>query len=162
VARESRPTAENRCIQLDLDALNNKVLTIKLRKSWWQGGKLVSTFAVVFEKILTTSSITYGIMVAQMSDNPTPEQDKALAEARTRLAETPANVVVANHVVGLYELAAIHLGANPPRFDDARLAIDALAAIVDSLGDRLGDDYSTFKDALANIRLVYVKLTSED
>ncbi|MBJ7270810.1 MAG: hypothetical protein JHC58_00400 [Ilumatobacteraceae bacterium] len=97
-----------------------------------------------------------------MSDNPTPEQDKALAEARARLAETPANVVVANHVVGLYELAAIHLGANPPRFDDARLAIDALAAIVDSLGDRLGDDYSTFKDALANIRLVYVKLTSED
>ena len=101
-------------------------------------------------------------MVAQMSDNPTPEQDKALAEARARLAETPANVVVADHVVGLYELAAIHLGANPPRFDDARLAIDALAAIVDSLGDRLGDDYSTFKDALANIRLVYVKLTSED
>ena len=97
-----------------------------------------------------------------MSDNPTPEQDKALAEARARRAETPANVVVANHVVGLYELAAIHLGANPPRFDDARLAIDALAAIVDSLGDRLGDDYSTFKDALANIRLVYVKLTSED
>ena len=95
-----------------------------------------------------------------MSDNPTPEQDKALADARARLAETPANVVVANHVVGLYELAAIHLGANPPRFDDARLAIDALAAIVDALGNRLGDDYDTFKDALANIRLVYVKLTT--
>ncbi|PHX93746.1 MAG: hypothetical protein CK542_03075 [Acidimicrobium sp.] len=101
-------------------------------------------------------------MVAQMSDNPTPEQDKALAEARARLADTPANVVVANHVVGLYELAAIHLGANPPRFDDARLAIDALAAIVDSLGNRLGDDHETFKDALANIRLVYVKLTTEN
>lgn len=101
-------------------------------------------------------------MVAQMSDNPTPEQDKALAEARARLADTPANVVVANHVVGLYELAAIHLGANPPRFEDARLAIDALAAIVDSLGNRLGDDHETFKDALANIRLVYVKLTTEN
>ena len=101
-------------------------------------------------------------MVSQMSDNPTPEQEKALAEARARLAETPANVVVANHVVGLYELAAIHLGANPPRFDDARLAIDALAAIVDALGSRLGQDHETFKDALANIRLVYVKLTTED
>lgn len=101
-------------------------------------------------------------MVAQMSDNPTPEQTAAMAEARARLADTPANVVVANHVVGLYELAAIHLGANPPRFDDARLAIDALAAIVDALGDRLGDDFETFKDALANIRLVYVKLTSEN
>lgn len=100
-------------------------------------------------------------MVAQMSDNPTPEQDKALAEARARLADTPANVVVANHVVGLYELAAIHLAANPPRFDDARLAIDALAAIVDALGNRLGEDHETFKDALANVRLVYVKLTTE-
>jgi hypothetical protein len=101
-------------------------------------------------------------MVSQMSDNPTPEQEKALAEARARLADTPANVVVANHVVGLYELAAIHLSANPPRFDDARLAIDALAAIVDALGSRLGQDHETFKDALANIRLVYVKLTTEN
>jgi hypothetical protein len=101
-------------------------------------------------------------MVSQMSDNPTPEQEKALAEARARLAETPANVVVANHVVGLYELAAIHLGANPPRFDDARLAIDALASIVDALGSRLGQNHETFKDALANIRLVYVKLTTEN
>ena len=97
----------------------------------------------------------------KMSDNTSPEQAQALADARARLAETPANVVVANHVVGLYELAAIHLGANPPRLDDARLAIDALAAIVDTLGDRLGDDYATFKDALANIRMVWVKLTSE-
>jgi predicted extracellular nuclease len=101
-------------------------------------------------------------MVSQMSDNPTPEQEKAMAEARARLAETPANVVVANHVVGLYELAAIHLGTNPPRFEDARLAIDALAAIVDALGSRLGQDHETFKDALANIRLVYVKLTTEN
>jgi hypothetical protein len=41
------------------------------------------------------------------------------------------------------------------------LAIDALAAIVDSLGDRLGDEHETFKDALKNIRLVYVKMTSQ-
>lgn len=101
-------------------------------------------------------------MVAQMSDNPTSDQDKAMAEARARLAETPAKVVVANHVIGLYELAAIHLGANPPRFEDARLAIDALAAIVDALGSRLGEEHETFKDALANIRLVYVKLTTEN
>ena len=100
-------------------------------------------------------------MVAHMDQNPTPEQAQALADARARLAETPANVVVANHVVGLYELAAIHLGSNPPRLDYARLAIDALAAIVDTLGARLGDDHATFKDALANIRLVWVKLTGE-
>jgi len=99
-------------------------------------------------------------MVAQMSENPSPEQEKAFAEARARLAETPARIVIANHVVGLYELAAIHLGSNPPRLEEARLAIDALAAIVDGLGDRLGAQHETFKDALKNIRLVYVKIAS--
>ena len=29
-----------------------------------------------------------------MNDNPTPEQEKAIADARARLAETPASVVV--------------------------------------------------------------------
>ena len=120
-----------------------------------------STFAVAPKTINYYHFDYEGIMVAQMDDNTTPEQTEALAKARARLAETPAQVVVANHVVGLYELAAIHLGANPPRLDEARLAIDALAAIVDSLGDRLGADHSTFKDALSNIRIVWVKLTSE-
>jgi hypothetical protein len=31
--------------------------------------------------------------------------------AGRRLTEVPAEIVVTNHVMGLYELAAIHLGA---------------------------------------------------
>ena len=53
-----------------------------------------------------------------------------LAEARARLAETPSSVVVANHAMGLYELGAIHLSDDPPNLAEAKVAIDAMAAIL--------------------------------
>jgi hypothetical protein len=82
----------------------------------------------------------------------------AMDEARRRLAEVPAEVVVTNHVMGLYELAAIHLSASPPDLRQAALAIDALGCLVDGLGDRLGDDAPTMRDALTNIRLAFVQI----
>ena len=88
------------------------------------------------------------------------DAQEALEDARRRIAEAPAQVVVVNHLMGLYELAAIHLSAVPPKLDDASLAIDALAALVDKLGDRLGDDIETMRDALANIQMVYVQMKS--
>lgn len=86
--------------------------------------------------------------------------EAALREARARLADVPAVVVVTNHVMGLYELAAIHLGAAPPRLADAAIAIDAMACLVDGLGDRLGDESTVLRDALANIRLAFVRLNA--
>jgi hypothetical protein len=84
--------------------------------------------------------------------------EEALAEARRRVAEAPVEDVVTNHAMGLYELAAIHLSSEQPDFAAASLAIDALGALVDGLGDRLGREAPTLRDALANIRLVYVQL----
>jgi hypothetical protein len=84
--------------------------------------------------------------------------EQAMADARSRLLDVPAEVVVTNHVMGLYELAAIHLSADPPNLAAASLAIDAVGCLVDGLGDRLGDDATTMRDALANIRLAYVSL----
>jgi hypothetical protein len=86
---------------------------------------------------------------------------EALEAARRRIAEAPAQVVVVNHLMGLYELAAIHLSSVPPKLDDASIAIDALAALVDKLGDRLGDDITTMRDALSNIQMVYVQMKSK-
>ena len=82
---------------------------------------------------------------------------EAVAEARRRIAEVPASVVVTNHAMGLFELAAIHLSDVPPRLDDARLAIDALGHLVEGLGDRLGEHHETIAAALANIRLVFLQ-----
>ena len=81
-----------------------------------------------------------------------------LDETRRRIADAPANVVVVNHVMGLYELAAIHLSANPPRLDEAVLAIDAVACLVEGLGERLGEEYPTMRDALSNIRMAFVQV----
>lgn len=82
----------------------------------------------------------------------------AIDEVRAQLAEVPAEVVVVNHAMGLYELAAIHLSADPPRLADAALAIDAVACLVEGLGDRLGSDAGVLRDALANIRLAFVQV----
>ena len=84
------------------------------------------------------------------------EIDAAMAQARARLAEVPAEVVVVNHVMGLYELGAIHLSADQPDLSASSLAIDSMALLVDGLGDRLGDDADTMRDALANIRMAFV------
>ena len=86
------------------------------------------------------------------------EAQRAMAEARARLADVPASVVITNHVMGLYELAAIHLSAGPPDLVQAALAIDAVACLVDGLGDRLGDEAPTMRDALNNIRLAFVQI----
>ena len=64
--------------------------------------------------------------------------EEELLEVAKQLAAAPAEDVVANHCYGLFELAALHLSQQPPPFDKARLAIDALGLLVDGLGDRLG------------------------
>ena len=74
------------------------------------------------------------------------------------MAEVPAEVVVINHAMGLYELAAIHLSAAPPDLAAAALAIDAFACLVEGLGERLGPDVATLRDALAQIRMAFVQI----
>jgi hypothetical protein len=96
------------------------------------------------------------------------EREQAMAMAqemeqvRRELASVPANVVVANHAMGLYELAAIHLSSDPPSFQEAQLAIDAVTALVEGLEGRLGENEQTLRDALAQLRLAYVQLHSSD
>lgn len=95
------------------------------------------------------------------SDGPVLENSvAALAEARQRLAEVPAEIVVANHAMGLFELAAIHLSTDPPNLVGSSLAIDALACLVDGLADRLGENSEVLADALANIRMAFVEVTN--
>ena len=94
---------------------------------------------------------------AEGIDDGTAETLEAVAEAKRRLAEVPASVVVANHAMGLFELAAIHLSAEPPRLADASVAIDALGYVVEGLGERIGEHHDTLTAALGNIRLVFVE-----
>ena len=93
-----------------------------------------------------------------ISEDDVEQVERELAETRRRLAEVPAQVVVLNHAMGLYELAAIHLSASPPNLAEAALAVDAFACIVEGLGERLGSDTGTLRDALSQIRLAFVQI----
>ena len=86
--------------------------------------------------------------------------DAELAALRDQLARTPASVVVTNHCLGLWELAALHLSLHPPQLDQAAVAIDALGAIVERLEGRLGDEEATLRDGLAQLRLAFVQVKS--
>jgi len=87
-----------------------------------------------------------------------PEEARRLEELRRQIVDTPAEVVVANHVYGLFELAAIHLSEQPVNREQARLAVDAMGVLVEGLAGRLGDAEPSLRDALAQIRLAYVQL----
>ena len=87
-----------------------------------------------------------------------PEDEARLAEVQEQLARTPAELVIANHAFGLFELAALHLSLQPPQLDQARLAIDAFGALVEGLEGRLGEYEAQLKDGLANLRMAYVQL----
>jgi hypothetical protein len=81
-----------------------------------------------------------------------------MAQVRAQLLSVPASTVVANHVMGLYELAAIHLSSQPPNLDEGRVAIDAMAGVVEALEGRLGENEPVLRDALAQLRLAFVQL----
>ncbi len=76
---------------------------------------------------------------------------------RAQLANTPAEIVVANHCYGLFELAAIYLSQTPPMLFQARLAIDALGYILDGLKGRLGEAEPALHDSLSQLRLAFVQ-----
>jgi hypothetical protein len=88
-----------------------------------------------------------------------PDEQELLEElqaAREQLAQTPAALVVSNHAIGLFQLAAIHLDRDPPNLEDARLAIDAFGALVEGLEGRLGQEEDAMREALAQIRMAFV------
>jgi len=70
----------------------------------------------------------------------------------------PASVVVANHAMGLYELAALHLADQPPNLTEATVAIDALGALLDGMKGRLGEPEATLREAMSQIQLAFVQL----
>jgi hypothetical protein len=116
------------------------------------------------EALADLDDIGYG----EGSAGPTSEQVEEMLRARAELAAVPVTDIVANHAVGLWQLALLHLMPDPdpegipgpPRLAEAALAIDALAALVDGLGDRLAPHDEALRDALAQLRLAYVQVAS--
>lgn len=89
------------------------------------------------------------------------EMAAEFASARAEILEADVADVVANHAMGLYELAAIHLTADQPNLQASRLAIDALGALVNGLEGRLGRHEDVLNEALQQIRLAFVQRSQQ-
>lgn len=102
-----------------------------------------------------------------------PEMDQEayeeLLRARAELAAIPVADIIANHAIGLQQLAVIHLIPDPApdgtptesRLQEAGLAIDALGALVDALGERLAPHHDALREAVTQLRLAFVELSSQ-
>ncbi len=100
----------------------------------------------------------------ELSDEERAQLEAAvaqMAETERQLATTPPEAVIANHAMGMYELAAIHLRQNPPNLNEASLAIDGLSALVDGLEGRLGENEPTLREARAQLQQAFVAANSQ-
>jgi hypothetical protein len=92
-----------------------------------------------------------------LSDEELAEQMMAMQE---QVLNTPAAVVVANHCMALFELAALYLSPEPPKLADAQVAIDAMAAVVDAVGPRFGPNEKPLREGLSQLRMAFVEAKS--
>jgi hypothetical protein len=103
---------------------------------------------------------------APMNTGAAPDEEAVadeLRRVRAELAGTAVADLVANHAIGLWQLAVLHLTPEPGvpvRLDEAGLAIDAMAALVDGLGDRLGQNAEPLRDALSQLRMAFVQVSA--
>lgn len=97
---------------------------------------------------------------SELSPEQQAQLEAELAAMQEEVATTPASVVIANHAVGLFQLAAIHLNRQPPNLAEGRLAIDAMAALVEGMAGRLGDEEQPLRDGLAQLRMAFVQLNA--
>lgn len=104
-----------------------------------------------------------GITEADLA-NLSPEEREQLEamsrqveEARRQLLQAPAGPVVGQQSLQFYELAALHLSQPEPKLDEARVAIDALTAVVEALGSRLGEAEAPLRQAVHQLQLAFVE-----
>jgi hypothetical protein len=93
------------------------------------------------------------------------EVQAALAEAR-RVLHTPVIEHIGGHAMAMFELAALHLereaatgGEEKPDLAESALAIDAMAALVEGLGEKLEPYRAQLEGALNQLRMAFVQLS---
>jgi hypothetical protein len=97
----------------------------------------------------------------------TPEEQAAaeayarqVDAARQQLLAAPAGVVVGQQAMQMFsELAALYLSQPEPRVEDARIAIDALTAVIEALGPRLGEAENALRQTLNQLQLAFVEVS---
>lgn len=87
------------------------------------------------------------------------ELEAQMAEVRQRILDTPVEAMIVQHVIGLFEIAAIHLNAENPDLAAARLAIDAMDGALSATEGRLSDAEEAMQSMLHQARMAYVQVS---
>ena len=88
----------------------------------------------------------------------TPEREAEAQAIAQQIAETPSLDWVANVAVTLANVAGTKLDVG--NLPDARLAIDAFAALIDGVGKELGDAEAPLRQTLAQMRMAYAQMAA--
>jgi hypothetical protein len=91
-----------------------------------------------------------------MPDDPSELGGLFTEEEAATLRQMPVEVVIGNHVFHLLELAALHLSAQPPQLEPARVTIDAVAGLMSGVAEELGEHGALLREALSQIQIAYV------
>ena len=89
----------------------------------------------------------------------TPEREEQARVMAQQIAETPSFEWVVNVAVTLANVAGTKLDAGA--FADSRLAIDALAGIIDRVGGELGDAEAPLRQTLAHLQMGYAQVAGQ-
>lgn len=110
---------------------------------------------------LRAAAEALGVDIDSLTDDERGELAAELAEmmrVRREVAATPAAEMLANHLIRFLDLATIYLEAEPPAFSDAATSIEAVRAVLDGLGDRLGEHQPMLTEALGQIQMIFVQV----
>ena len=88
----------------------------------------------------------------------TPEQEEEARRMSEEMSQIPSLEWVINVAVTLANAAGTKLNAG--RWDDAGLAIDALAAIIEKVGSRMGEAETPLRQTLAQLQMAYAQMAA--
>ena len=110
---------------------------------------------------LTAAAAAMGIDLASLTEDEKLQLQGELTEmmrVRREVSATPVGEMLANHQMRLFDLATIYLEADPPAFAEAATVIEAFRAVLDGVGDRLGDQQALLAEALGQLQMIFVQV----
>lgn len=81
-----------------------------------------------------------------------------MARVRAEVASTPVAEVLTSYLTRFFDLALIYLDTTPPKFNDAAVVIESFRAVIDTVGNELGENEAVLRQALAQAQMVFVKV----
>jgi hypothetical protein len=110
---------------------------------------------------LRAAAAALGLDLDAMTDEDRAQLEVELNEmmqVRRQVAATPAAEMLTNYLMRFFDLATIYLEADPPAFAEAATVIEAFRAVLEGVGDRLGDNAPLLQEALGQAQMVFVQV----